>query len=107
MVIIKDNKKVTGTLSSIKDAKGADAQVEAGSVKVTSSDEGVITVQQNAENEKEYTVSAVAPGTAKVIVSADADLGEGVTTITKEDEFTVTAGDAVEMGTTYSEPVDQ
>lgn len=46
-------------------------------------------------------------GTTKVVVSADADLGEGVKPIFGEYELTVTPGDAVGFKITASEPVDQ
>jgi hypothetical protein len=106
MVQLKDTQKVTGLLAPV-DAKGNTATVQAGSVVVTSSDESVVTVEKDASNELGFTLVAGKPGTAQVDFSADADLGDGVTTIAGFTAVEVQAGDAVGMGASFGEPTAQ
>lgn len=64
-------------------ADGSPASVEPGSVVVASSDETVITVSSDTGNELSGDVMAVAEGgPARFTVTADADMGNGVVTIT-------------------------
>lgn len=62
---------------SITDSRGRAAAVEGAPV-WASSDETVLTVAAAADG-MSASIETVAPGTARVTVSADADLGAGVT----------------------------
>ena len=106
MVGLKDTQKVTGTLNPV-DSKGNAAAVQSGSVTVTSSDEVVVTVVKDPENELGFTLVAGKPGTAQVDFSADADLGEGIVSITGFTAVEVQAGDAVGFAAIFGEPVEQ
>ena len=64
-----------------KDAKGRPAPVEAGSVVWASSDDTILSVTPSADG-MTAVVTSVGAGTARISVSADADLGAGVVTIT-------------------------
>lgn len=84
------------------DAKGNAAPVEDGSVQFVSSDPTIITVgpdPADPTNQLKAVATAVGPLTApgasvQVSVSADADLGAGVTTINGSLDFTVVASQA-------------
>lgn len=64
----------------ITDSTGAVAVVQGAPV-WASSDETIVSVTASADG-MTATIPCVAPGTARVSVSADADLGAGVVTIT-------------------------
>lgn len=106
MLSLKNTQKVTGTLAPL-DAKGNDAPIETGSVVVSSSDEAVATIEKDPENEKSLTVKGVNNGTCTLTISADADLGEGVKTITTEVNVEIISGQASNFGITFGEPVEQ
>jgi len=76
-----------------KNARGEPAPVEAGSVVWASSDDTVLAVTPSADG-MTASVKTVAPGgPARITVSADADIGSGVQTITGfTDDVTVTLG---------------
>lgn len=75
------------------DKKGNPARLDA--VQFTSSDPSVATVEADPGDASKALVKAVAAGTAQVNVSADADLGDGVSTLTGALDITVVAGQAV------------
>ena len=66
---------------TITNALGNPAPVEAGSIVWASSDETVVSVTASPDG-MSAVVPCIAPGTARISVSADADLGSGVQTIT-------------------------
>lgn len=71
-----------------------------------SSDETVVTVVADATG-LNATVSAVAPGTARVVVTGDADLSPEITSaITGTLDVTVTAGAAVSIAITAGTPTE-
>lgn len=83
---------------SIKDDKGRDAKVD-GIPVWASSDETVITAVASADG-MSGVVNTVAPGTARVTVSADADLGAGVIPIIGvSEDIIVTAGSVASVMT--------
>ena len=87
--------------------KGGAAQVQAGSVQWSSSDESVATISVDPENELKATVTAVGLGVAQIMVSADADLDEGETrTIEGSGAIEVVAAEAETFEVTFGEPVD-
>lgn len=107
MVKITDSQFVkSGELQAV-DKKGFPAQVEAGSVKFSSSDEGVFTVEPDPDSEKVAVVKAVAPGAGTLTFEADADLGEGVKTITGSVTIEVTGGEASGLALSFGEPQEQ
>jgi len=67
----------------VKDGRGRTVALD-GDPTVASSDETVVTVAPltNANNVWSGEASSVAPGQARITVSGDADLGEGVQTVT-------------------------
>lgn len=98
---------VSGEIQAV-DRLGNPAQVEAGSVNFSSSDESVFRAEQDPENEKIVKVVAVGPGVAQLDYSADADLGEGVVTITGFTGVEVTPAQAVGFsGLSFGEPQEQ
>ncbi len=103
---LKNTQFVTGTLKAV-DAKGDEAQIQEGSVTVSSSNEEVVTVEKDPDDEKKIKVTAQRAGAAIVTVSADADLGEGVTTISAEVAINVTPSEAVGFGIQFDEPQEQ
>lgn len=92
---------------------GGPATVEPGSVVVASSDETVITVTLDPANELAGDVMAVAAGgsAARFSVSADADMGAGVVTITGTSEDIDVTADPRDAATSFvitlGAPVDK
>lgn len=103
-VDLRDDQKVQLTIA-ITDKKGKPAAVD-GVPAWASSDETVITVTPAADG-MGAQVDAVAPGQGRVVVTADADLGSGVTPITGTLDFNVTAGGAINIAITAGTPEDQ
>jgi len=110
MVTLKDNQKVPLSISAV-DAKGNAAPVQDGSVVFTSSDPALLTVgpdPDDAGNQLKAVATAVGPlGAAQVTVTADADLGDGVTTLTGLVDVEIVAGQAVSLAVAAGVPVDQ
>lgn len=99
---LTSSQKCTIEFGQPVDKKGFPTQVEEGSV-VFSIGDDTATVEQDATNPLKATVFAVHPATdpsvATVItVTADADLGDGVTNITGTEPLLVIAGQAVGFG---------
>lgn len=92
---------------AITDAQGRPASVEGAPV-WASSDETVLQVVPSVDG-MSAEVNTVAPGTARVTVSADADLGAGVQTITGvSEDVNVTNGNvAAVMTLTLGAPADK
>lgn len=88
------------------DAKGNPAKVQAGSVEWASSDPTVLTVTEQTD-ENSADVIAVAVGTAQVQVTADADLGDGVVTISGVADVEVIAAQATGFSIALGTPVEQ
>ncbi len=99
MLQLVDTQKCAVGVGAPVDAKGAPAQVQDGSVVWSSSDPNVATVTADATDPLKAVVVAGLPGTAQINVSADADLGDGVTSIAAPAlDVTVLAGQAVALG---------
>jgi hypothetical protein len=90
---------------SAVDAKGNPAEVE--DVAFSSSDESVLTVTAEADDPTQGLAVAVAIGTAQVKVTADADIGEGVKTLTGLLDVEVVAAEAVSLSVAAGTPEDQ
>jgi hypothetical protein len=103
--ILADTKKVSASVSFV-DAKGNAASVQ-GEPAWSSSDETIATVTADAGG-MSATIVAVGPlGMAQISVSADADLGDGVQTVTGLADIEVQASQAVAASLTLGEPSDQ
>lgn len=89
----------------INDKMGNPAKVD-GTPSWTSSDEAVVTVTPEADGMSATIVSLGTTGTAQVSVSADADLGEGVRTLTGSALIDVIAGEAFAFALLLSEDFD-
>jgi hypothetical protein len=103
-VTIKDNQKFTASVVFL-DAKGKVAAVDGAPV-WTGSNDVAFTVTPS-EDGLSAEVVANDLGTGQVSVSADADLGAGVTTITGTLDLEVIAGDAVTVQINTAPPTDQ
>lgn len=106
MLQLTDSQQCDLSIAPI-DKKGFPAPVEPGSVSWTSSDAAVADVVQDPADQLKATVVAGQPGTAQINVSADADLGAGVATISGALDVTVVGGLAVSLSVSTGTPVDQ
>lgn len=106
MVSMRYNQKVSVELLP-QDANGNPALVEPGTVQVSSSNEAACTIKRDTNNELLFEILGAGAGVAQVDFSADADLGNGVETITGFLGVETLPGQAVGFGFNISEPVDQ
>lgn len=109
MVSMSYTQKVSVELSP-QDSNGNPAQVEPGTVAIVSSDESVCSVVRDSENELKFEILGSnngTVGTAQIDISADADLGSGVETITGFIGVEITPKHAVGFGFNIAEPVEQ
>jgi len=109
IAVLTDTQQVDLTYGKPVDKKGGQATVQAGSVAWKSTDETVATVTAGTEDPITGTVVAGLPGTCEVWVEADADLGDGVKTISGEKVgIQVTSGEATAFGPlAVGTPVEQ
>lgn len=103
---LTDTQQVTGTVSFVN-KKGNPAPVQDGSVVFASSDPAVLETVVDPASPMTVIVKAKAPGAAQVQCTADADLGDGVKTITLVADFTVVAGEAVGGTISFGTPEEQ
>lgn len=104
LMIIKDTQKFTASIRPV-DAKGNPAQVQSGSIQWSGPDFLTVTPASDGLSAE---VSANGPlGSGQVAVSADADLGDGVVTITGVLQVEVQAGQAVSLAVDSSQPTEQ
>lgn len=101
---ITDTQKFSATIAPV-DAKGNPAQVEAGSVIWSGPD--FLTVTPSADGMSADVVAKGPLGSGQVSVSADADLGAGVVTITGTLQVDVIAGQATSFTINTSAPTEQ
>ena len=101
---LRDDQKVLLSIQPV-DAKGQPAVVD-GAPTWASSDETVVTLEV-ASDGMSAVASGVTPGAARVVVTADADLGSGVTPLSGSLDFTITAGNAVSLTITAGTPANQ
>jgi hypothetical protein len=115
-----DNTKITGknmaltalpqqripfTLQPV-DRKGNPAQVEAGTVEYWIDDTTIADVEEDPNNELAGWIVTTATGVTQLNYAADADLGEGVVSITGFDAIEVQAEQAVGFGVTFGPAED-
>jgi hypothetical protein len=109
MAEINTDQHYPNVVLEILDAQERPAKVDGVPV-WASSDETVLTVTPTADG-MGAAIEPVAPGTARVTVTADADLGEGVKEITGvTDDIVVTEGPSHEASSfkiTLGEPADK
>lgn len=103
-ITITDSQRFTATIYAV-DARGNPASLD-GPVIWEVSDTALLTLNVSADGVA--TVSATGPvGTGQLRVSADADLGEGVRTLTGILDVSVIAGEAVSLVISPSIPEEQ
>lgn len=99
---IKDSERCTIEFGAPVDKRGKPAKVQPGSVRWSIGDSAVATVEQDPTNPLKATVTGIAPnedGEGTVInIEADADLGDGVKSISGVEPLVVTSGEAVGFG---------
>lgn len=95
MLVLPVDKKVPASVQPV-DAKGNPAQVEGAPV-WTSSAENIATVTAAADGLSAEVTPTGALGTCQINVTADADLGSGVTEIIGVLDVTTVAGEAVAL----------
>lgn len=97
---------VEGVLQPVN-RKGKPAKVQPGSIDYSSSDTSVFTVTEDPNDETKLVITAVGEGTGQLDYSADADLGDGVVTISGFTAVEVLPASAVGFGLTLSAPQEQ
>jgi hypothetical protein len=101
---LRDDQKVLLTITPV-DVKGKPASLDGVPV-WAGSDDTVVTIVP-ASDGLSAVASGVSPGSARVVVTADADLGSGVTPLTGSLDFTITGGQAVALTITAAPPANQ
>lgn len=111
-MVLTDSQQAKITFGQPLDKRGKNAKVQAGSVTFSIDNPAVATVTQDANDPFSALVIALdttpdgAPTT--ITISADADLGDGVKTITGVEPLIVIAGEAVGFGNAIvGEPTEQ
>jgi hypothetical protein len=95
MVDVTTDQNFPNAAVDIKNAKGESAKVDGAPV-WASSDETVVTATASADG-LSAVVNTVAPGLGRITVTADADLGAGVKTLTiVSEDINVTLGTSQE-----------
>lgn len=102
MLTLTDIQKVHLTIAPV-DAAGNPAPVD-GIPSWSSSDESVLTVSAAADGMSADAVTVGPLGNAQVNVSADADLGEGIETLTGTLDVEVVASQATSLGISAGVP---
>ena len=105
-LLLTDIQKATLSIAPV-DAKGNAAPVQAGSVVWSAADGTLLTLTPSADGLSCDAAAAGPLGTTQVNVSADADLGDGVTTIAGTLDVTVAASQAVSLNISAGTPVNQ
>lgn len=103
--ILTDTQKCAMTIRP-RTAAGNPAQVD-GTPVWTSSNEQVLTLSISEDGMSAIAMTTGQLGTAQIQVQADADLGQGVRTITGVADFEVRAGEAVSLGIEVGEPTEK
>lgn len=95
---------VEGTVKAT-DVKGDDAPIQAGSVKAVSRNEDKVTTE--VDEDGKVKLIGQRAGAFIVDITADADLGDGVKTISLEVGGNVTGSEATGLGVQFGEPQNQ
>lgn len=102
---LTDLQKFTASVQPV-DARGNPAAVE-GAPQWAVSDESILAITPAEDGLSAVVVAAGPLGNAQVTVTADADLGEGVTTLQGILDVTVIASEAVALTIAASTPENQ
>lgn len=100
-ITITNEQKIKVTLTPKTDS-GKPAQIDG--VPSWTVSTGDATLDQAPDGMSVYLVSGDAPGTSEILVEADADLGEGVETISATITLNVEGAKAVNLGLAIGEP---
>jgi hypothetical protein len=103
-VVLKDNQRVTVNVSPV-DAKGNPAQVDGAPVWAVVGP-SILTLEPSTDGLTCVATTTGALGVTQLTVTADADLGEGVVTISGLMDFEVVGGMAVGLAVTAGVPED-
>ena len=103
--ILTDSQEVSASIAYV-DKAGNPASVEGAPV-WASSDDSVLTVLAAADGMSATASSTGKLGTAQLTVTADADLGAGVTSLTAMQDFEIIAGAAVAGNFTLGAPTEK
>lgn len=103
-VKLNNEQKVTATLAP-KTGKGKSVAVDGKPTWTVAT--GDVTLEVADDGMSATIISSDSPGTSEVVVEADADLGEGVVTISEVLEVTVAGALASNLGLTVGTPVDK
>ncbi len=99
--------EATGKVQPI-DSKGNPAPVESGSVDYSIEDPTLVEVIEDPDDETKFKVKALGPvGVTRLSITADADLGEGVTQIQEFSAIEIRPAGAKGFGITFGEPTEQ
>ena len=98
---ITNEQKVNATLAP-KTATGKPAKLDG--VPTWTVDSGDATVNVAADGLSADLISGDAAAESKITISADADLGEGIETVTQEVSLIVTLANASDLGLTIGAP---
>jgi hypothetical protein len=104
-LVMTDTQQFTASVSFV-DAKGNPAQVD-GAPSWSVSDPTILSITPSSDGLSAEVSAIGVLGTSQVSVSADADLGAGVTNIVGVLDVQVVAGQAVAANISASTPVDQ
>lgn len=104
-LVLTDSQEVTLTVTPV-DKKGNPAVVD-GVPTWGTSDDTVLTVAAAADGLTALVTATGKLGDAQINVSADADLGSGVTSLTGTLDVSVVAGQAATLGVTAGVPAEQ
>lgn len=100
MFRLTDSQKVLLNVAAVS-AAGNPAALE--NVKVTSSDETIVTVADMGEGKFELA-STGKVGTSQITVDADARIGDGEVLLTGSETIEVIAGEAAQISLSFGEP---
>jgi hypothetical protein len=104
MLVLANDHKVTASIQPV-DAKGNPATIDGLAAWSSSSTDIVNVTNVSADSLSADVIPGTAMGTAQINVTADADLGSGVTTINGVLDVQVVAGQAVGFTISTSPPV--
>jgi multidrug efflux pump subunit AcrB len=102
--VLTDTQQANVTFD-VRDAKGHPAQVQ-GTPEWSTSDPNIVSVTPSADG-KSAKIVAGAPGTAQVSVTADADLGDGISNITGVADVQVNGGKASVISLKFDNVTEQ
>lgn len=105
MFTLRSNEKVPLSIQPV-DAKGNPAPID-GKAQWISSDETIVKLQIADDGLTCVAIAAERLGNARITVNADADLGDGIKTISGTFDIEVKAGEAVALNINSGEAVPQ